>query len=147
VRIRSRCRWWSPTMSMRLMASDELGEVRRMRAELTGEEMYDFGSETVFVCEREIGDLGWFISASLRPWAEGCVDEPVPYIEGWWVAPDLRGSGVGRALVASVQQACRGCRSAFARRTRRRPRRSRSSQICLIRRDRPDCQRQSSSTH
>src|SRR5438067_1734925 len=27
---------------------------------------------------------------TLRPWAEGCKSMPVPYIEGWWVAPDLR---------------------------------------------------------
>ena len=32
---------------------------------------------------------------------------PVPYIEGWWVDPDLRGSGVGRALVSAVERWCR----------------------------------------
>jgi aminoglycoside 6'-N-acetyltransferase I len=78
-----------------------------MMAELTGENPYDFSGETVFVWERETGGLGGFISVSLRPWAEGCVGEPVPYIEGWWVAPDLRGTGVGRALVDSVGQWCR----------------------------------------
>jgi aminoglycoside 6'-N-acetyltransferase I len=31
----------------------------------------------------------------------------VPYLEGWWVAPELRQSGVGRALVAAVEQWCR----------------------------------------
>ena len=32
---------------------------------------------------------------------------PVPYIEGWWVAPDLRRSGVGRALIEAIEQWCR----------------------------------------
>lgn len=64
---------------------------------------YDFGNESVFVWVRESGRLGGFISFSLRPWAEGCEETPVPYIEGWWVAPDLRRRGVGRALVEAVE--------------------------------------------
>jgi aminoglycoside 6'-N-acetyltransferase I len=65
---------------------------------------YDFGDEQVFVWERENGGLGGFISFSLRPWAEGCEETPVPYIEGWWVAADLRRRGVGRELVSAVEQ-------------------------------------------
>jgi aminoglycoside 6'-N-acetyltransferase I len=89
------------------MAGDELIEVQRMMAALTGEDSHDFSSETVFVWERETGGLGGFISLSLRPWAEGCVAEPVPYIEGWCVASDLRGSGVGRALVLGFEPTMR----------------------------------------
>ena len=51
--------------------------------------------------------LGGFISFSTRPWAEGCESTPVPYIEGWWVAPDLRRHGVGRELVEAVDARCR----------------------------------------
>lgn len=69
---------------------------------------YDFSDETVLVWERSDGSLGGFISWSLRAWAEGCESTPVPYIEGWWVAPDLRRSGVGRALVGAVEEWCRG---------------------------------------
>lgn len=43
---------------------------------------YDFSDERVLVWERESGDLGGFVSFSLRPWAEGCDSTPVPYIEG-----------------------------------------------------------------
>lgn len=71
---------------------------------------YDFeaqGGEFVFVWERPGGGLGGFSSFSLRPWAEGCEAMPVPYIEGWWVAPDLRRSGVGRALIAAIEDWCR----------------------------------------
>jgi len=31
---------------------------------------------------------------------------PIPYIEGWWVAPDLRRSGLGRALFGAIEQWC-----------------------------------------
>jgi aminoglycoside 6'-N-acetyltransferase I len=66
---------------------------------------YDFSDESVFVWQRhDSPSLGGFISFSVREWAEGCESAPVPYIEGWWVAPDLRGTGVGRALVLAVER-------------------------------------------
>ncbi|HUE87452.1 MAG TPA: GNAT family N-acetyltransferase [Vicinamibacterales bacterium] len=68
---------------------------------------YDFSDETVYVWERPGGGLGGFASLSLRPWAEGCGLTPVPYIEGWWVAPDLRQKGVGRALFTAIEGWCR----------------------------------------
>lgn len=64
---------------------------------------YDFTGETVFVWERTQGGLGGFASVSLRTWAEGCESTPVPFIEGWWVAPDLRRTGIGRALLAAIE--------------------------------------------
>jgi aminoglycoside 6'-N-acetyltransferase I len=90
------------------MRRDELPEaVAMMRALWPTSTHYDFGGETVLVWEREGGLLGGFVSFSLRPWAEGCDSTPVPYVEGWWVAPDLRRSGVGRALVDAVEHWCR----------------------------------------
>jgi aminoglycoside 6'-N-acetyltransferase I len=80
-----------------------------MRALWPTEVDYDFAGETVLAWEREgpgARGLGGFVSFSLRPWAEGCESTPVPYIEGWWVAPDLRGAGVGRALLAAVERWC-----------------------------------------
>ena len=74
-----------------------------MRALWPGGDDYDFTGETVLVWERDSGSPGGFISFSLRPWAEGCDATPVPYIEGWWVAPDLRRAGVGTALVRAVE--------------------------------------------
>lgn len=95
-------------MPARLMRSHELPEVTEMMRTLwPGGDSYDFSDETVYVWEKDDGGLGGFVSFSLRPWAEGCDSTPVPYVEGWWVAPELRQAGVGRALVAAVEGWCR----------------------------------------
>lgn len=95
-------------MSIRERNSTDTPELQAMMRALwpdSGE--YDFSDETVFVWQRADGHLGGFASVSLRPWAEGCVSTPVPYVEGWYVAPDLRGQGIGRALLAAIEQRCR----------------------------------------
>ena len=90
------------------MRPDQVPQVQAMmHALLPAEPSYDFSDEVVWVWEREAGALGGFISCSLRPWANGCESTPVPYIEAWWVAPDLRRTGVGRSLVAAVEAWCR----------------------------------------
>lgn len=60
-----------------------------------------------------------FAELSRRPYAEGCVTTPVGFLEGWFVAPEWRGRGVGRALVSAAEQWARdqGCRE-FASDTR-----------------------------
>lgn len=57
--------------------------------------------------------LGWgaweegqpvgFAEASLRPFANGCLGSPVPFLEGIWVARDARAKGVGARLVAACE--------------------------------------------
>jgi aminoglycoside 6'-N-acetyltransferase I len=95
-------------MTVRLMRPGDLSQVTEMmRALWPDAGDYDFGDETVFVWERSEGGLGGFASFSLRPWAEGCLGMPVPYIEGWWVAPDLRHLGVGRSLIEAIEHWCR----------------------------------------
>src|SRR5215467_2682929 len=63
----------------------------------------DDAGEIVSVWEQD-GVLGGFITYSLRPWADGCIERPVPYIEGWFVREDLRRRGIGRTLVAAVEE-------------------------------------------
>lgn len=62
----------------------------------------------VFVAERVDGNLGGFLEAGIRAYAEGCSSSPVGYIEGLWVDPDLRRSGVGTRLVSAAEQWARG---------------------------------------
>jgi aminoglycoside 6'-N-acetyltransferase I len=49
---------------------------------------------------------------SIRPYAEGCEGDHVAYLEGWFVVPEARGRGVGRALIAAAEDWARaqGCR-------------------------------------
>jgi len=66
----------------------------------------------VFVAERANGKLGGFLEAGIRYYAEGCDTRNVGYIEGWYVDPDLRLQGAGRALVEAAEDWARkiGCR-------------------------------------
>jgi aminoglycoside 6'-N-acetyltransferase I len=58
----------------------------------------------VFVCPRPAGGLAGFLELSVRSHAEGCRPGPVPYVEGWYVDPDARGRGSGRALIAAAER-------------------------------------------
>jgi aminoglycoside 6'-N-acetyltransferase I len=68
--------------------------------------------EEVFFAERPDGGLCGFLEAALRSRADGCETTPVGYIEGWYVDPDMRLQGVGKALVEAAEAWARsqGCR-------------------------------------
>lgn len=58
----------------------------------------------VFVYEHEEQDrLCGFLELSLRNYAEGCSGE-TPYVESWYVDEDVRGRGVGRALLRAAEE-------------------------------------------
>jgi aminoglycoside 6'-N-acetyltransferase I len=66
----------------------------------------------VLVAENGSDDLVGFAELSLRPYAEDCRTSPVAFLEGWYVSPVVRRTGVGRALVEAAedwgrQQGCR----------------------------------------
>lgn len=57
----------------------------------------------VFIAEAD-GKIVGMLELSLRPYADGCDSSPVPFIEAWYVASDMRCSGVGGALVKAAEQ-------------------------------------------
>ena len=56
----------------------------------------------VFVAERPDGSVCGFVEVGSRPYADGCRTSPVGYIEAWYVDPDVRRSGYGRALLEAA---------------------------------------------
>jgi aminoglycoside 6'-N-acetyltransferase I len=64
----------------------------------------------VLLATNDAGVVG-FVELSIRPYAEDCVTDRVAYLEGWYVAPDARRQGVGRALVTAAERwaAAQGC--------------------------------------
>jgi aminoglycoside 6'-N-acetyltransferase I len=79
-------------------------EAQTLRAEA---EAYFRGEgllRAVFVAGDPEGGLLGMLELSLRPYADGCISSPVPYVEGWYVAPDARRRGCGRALVAAAER-------------------------------------------
>src|SRR5213080_3541444 len=59
--------------------------------------------QVTFVAERDAGGLCGMVEAGVRPFANGVDEQPCAFVEGWWVDPDMRRTGVGRALIAAVE--------------------------------------------
>ena len=67
--------------------------------------------EACFVAALPGHGLVGFAEVRLREYAEDCLTSPVGYLEGIYVVPELRVSGVGRALAAAGEAwaRTRGC--------------------------------------
>ena len=113
-------------MIIRALRNDDSQERLRLRCALWPEEDRDDlalgevsygktaqapGGSAVFVAERPAGGLCGLIEVGMRDVAEGASTSPVAYLEGWYVDPDMRRTGVGRALVARAEEWARerGC--------------------------------------
>ena len=57
----------------------------------------------VFLAERDNGSVAGFVEAGSRPYADGCDTSPVGYVEAWYVDPDVRRKGYGRALLNAAE--------------------------------------------
>ena len=57
------------------------------------------------------GELLGFAELNIRPYAEGCNTDRVGFLEGWYVMPEARRRGIGRALVVAAEAWARsqGC--------------------------------------
>ena len=59
---------------------------------------------SVLLAEDASGRALGFAEVSVRPYAEGCRSNRVAYLEGWFVLPEARNRGVGRALVDAAEE-------------------------------------------
>jgi aminoglycoside 6'-N-acetyltransferase I len=57
----------------------------------------------VFVAD-DHGKIVGMLELSLRPYADGCDSSPVPFVEAWYVVPDMRRNGVGGTLMKAAEQ-------------------------------------------
>ena len=100
----------TPPPAVRILAAGDEPEWGRMRSALwpdqTPDDMAHWRARpdaVTLVADRPGGGLCGFADVGERPWAEGADRGPVAYLEGWWVDPDVRRSGVGRALVRAAE--------------------------------------------
>jgi aminoglycoside 6'-N-acetyltransferase I len=65
-----------------------------------------------FVGVRPEGGLCGLVEVAIHESAPGCATDRIGYIEAWYVDPDRRGGGLGRALVERAEAWARaaGCR-------------------------------------
>jgi len=58
----------------------------------------------VFISERGDGTACGYVEVGSRPYADGCDTSPVGYVEAWYVDPDARRQGHGRALLGAAEE-------------------------------------------
>lgn len=112
------------TIQTRAVASGDAGAWLRMRRALWPEGANGHAGEIeqflsgklrmpleVLLAVDESGAAVGFVELSIRAYAEGCLTDRVAYLEGWYVVPEARRRGVGRALVAASEAWARsqGC--------------------------------------
>jgi aminoglycoside 6'-N-acetyltransferase I len=103
----------SATRVRRLEAADAVEHLRMRHALWPDANVVELAAEVrkflinadqvAFVAPRRAGGLYGFVEASIRPFANGVDEAPCAFVEGWWVDADARRSGIGRALIAAVE--------------------------------------------
>ena len=85
------------------------GDVAEHAAELPA---WLAGPDTCSLVAVVDGGIVGFLEGRLRSHADGCATSPVGYLEGWYVEPPRRRTGVGRVLCGAFEVWARerGCR-------------------------------------
>jgi aminoglycoside 6'-N-acetyltransferase I len=67
--------------------------------------------QAAFVCPRPEGGLCGLVEVSIHNSSPGCESDRIGFLEAWYVDPDRRGEGIGRALVERAEEWARqaGC--------------------------------------
>jgi len=65
-------------------------------------------SQLALLAETDDGRVCGFAEARVRAFANGVDEQPCAFLEGWWVDEPQRRAGVGRALIAAVEDWARG---------------------------------------
>jgi aminoglycoside 6'-N-acetyltransferase I len=100
--------------SIRRIVESDRAEWARLRDALWPGSLADHDAETreyfdrrqqlpvVFVASVD-GRIVGFLELDYRKYAPGCASSPVPFIEGWYVEPELQRGGIGRALMEAAE--------------------------------------------
>ncbi len=56
-----------------------------------------------FVAEANNDELVGFSEVSIRPFANGCKEQPVVFVEGIWVEDSFRKRGIGHSLIEAIE--------------------------------------------
>lgn len=95
-------------MPIRPFVIGDLAELQVIASKLwPDDDPYVPSTEQVFVWEDESGILRGFACVSVRLFVDGAHHSPCPHIEGWYVEPEFRGAGVGKALVEAIEEWCK----------------------------------------
>jgi len=90
-------------MSVALFPDEDVGEIEKGMRQMRERPDY-----AVFLAERDDGSISGFVEVGSRSYADGCETFPVGYIEAWYVDPDVRRGGYGRALFKAAEEWARG---------------------------------------
>ena len=106
-------------MNIRAVSQSDRAEWARMRSQLYSspdvreiDDWYEAANNggttlvgvAVLVADRGDGSLAGFVEIGSRPYAEGCETSPVAYLEGWYVDPGERRTGLGASLIRAAEE-------------------------------------------
>ena len=64
--------------------------------------------QAAFVCPKPGDGLCGLVEVGIHSTAPGCQTDRIGYLEAWYMDPDWRGQGIGRALVERAEMWARG---------------------------------------